>query len=337
MIRIEGLTKTFGNGAGEVHALSNVNLTIEQGDIFGVIGLSGAGKSTLVRCINRLEEPTAGEIYIDEIGMTTLSERQLREKRKEIGMIFQHFNLLMNSTVEENIAFPLQLANYPKDKIKRRVEELLQVVGLSEKRKAYPATRSGGQKQRVGIARALANAPKILLSDEATSALDPLTTEAILQLLKEINQKYGITIVVITHEMEVIKKICNKVAVMEKGTPVEVGLVLDVFSNPQSQTARNFLENELFHLSEKVQAEVKEHTRTESVLKISFRGDAADEPVLSNMIKNYPVDVSILAGNIEEIQGVNLGYLVVKIQGRQPDLERVYQYLNSKDLRWEVL
>ncbi len=337
MIRIEGLTKTFGNGAGEVHALSNVNLTIEQGDIFGVIGLSGAGKSTLVRCINRLEEPTAGEIYIDEIGMTTLSERQLREKRKEIGMIFQHFNLLMNSTVEENIAFPLQLANYPKDKIKRRVEELLQVVGLSEKRKAYPATLSGGQKQRVGIARALANAPKILLSDEATSALDPLTTEAILQLLKEINQKYGITIVVITHEMEVIKKICNKVAVMEKGTPVEVGLVLDVFSNPQSQTARNFLENELFHLSEKVQAEVKEHTRTESVLKISFRGDAADEPVLSNMIKNYPVDVSILAGNIEEIQGVNLGYLVVKIQGRQSDLERVYQYLNSKDLRWEVL
>ncbi len=337
MIRIEGLTKTFGNGTDEVHALSNVNLIIEQGDIFGIIGLSGAGKSTLVRCINRLEEPTQGEIYIEDVAMTRLSEMELREKRKEIGMIFQHFNLLMNSTVEENIAFPLKLAGYPKEKIKKRVEELLQVVGLSEKKKAYPAILSGGQKQRVGIARALANAPKILLSDEATSALDPITTEAILQLLKDINRKFGITIVVITHEMDVIKRICNKVAVMEMGTPVEVGPVLDVFSDPKSGTARNFLENDLFHLSKKVQAEVNDHRQMESVLKISFRGDTADEPILSNIIKNYPVEVSIMGGNIEEIQEVNLGYLVVKIQGKHTDLEQVYQYLNSKNLRWEVL
>ena len=333
MIELKHINKIY-NG---FNALNDISLTIKDGEICGIIGQSGAGKSTLVRCINMLEPPTSGDVIVNGRNMVTLSKRELREERKKIGMIFQHFNLLMNSTVEENIAFPLRLAGYPKDKISRRVEELLQVVGLTEKKKAYPATLSGGQKQRVGIARALANAPKILLSDEATSALDPLTTEAILQLLKEINQKYGITIVVITHEMDVIKKICNKVAVMEQGTPAEVGLVLDVFSNPQSQTARNFLENELFHLSEKVQAEVKEHTRTESVLKISFCGDTADEPILSNMIKNYPVDVSILAGNIEEIQGVNLGYLVVKIQGSQPDLERVYQYLNSKDLRWEVL
>lgn len=337
MIRIEHLTKTFAGGESTVHALSDVNLKMEKGDIFGIIGLSGAGKSTLVRCINRLEEPTGGEIYIEDIAMTKLTEVELRKKRKEIGMIFQHFNLLMNSTVEENIAFPLKMNNYPKAKIKERVKELLEVVGLTEKRKAYPATLSGGQKQRVGIARALANDPKILLSDEATSALDPITTEAILQLLKEINQKFGITIVVITHEMDVIKKICNKVAVMEHGSPVEVGSVLDVFSNPQSQTAKNFLENDLFHLSKKVQAEAKSSNRIASVLKISFCGKTADEPILSNIIKNHPVEVSIMGGNIEEIQDVNLGYLVVKIQGDKADLERVYQYLSSKNLRWEVL
>lgn len=336
MIRIENLTKTFENGASGVHALSEVNLQIEDGDVFGIIGLSGAGKSTLVRCINRLEEPTAGEVYIDEIAMTKLNEKDLREQRKKIGMIFQHFNLLMNSTVEENIAFPLKLAKYPEKKIKSRVDELLEVVGLTEKRNSYPATLSGGQKQRVGIARALANEPKILLSDEATSALDPITTESILQLLVDINKRFGITVVVITHEMDVIKRICNKVAVMENGHPVEVGTVLDVFSNPKSKTAKNFLENDLFHLSKKVQAERPEAGST-SLLKISFRGDTADEPILSNIIKNYPVVVSILGGNIEEIQDINLGYLVVKIQGEPKSLEDVYRYLNSKDLRWEVL
>lgn len=336
MIRIENLTKTFENGTSGVHALSEVNLQIEDGDVFGIIGLSGAGKSTLVRCINRLEEPTSGEVYIDEIAMTKLSEKDLREQRKKIGMIFQHFNLLMNSTVEENIAFPLKLAKYPEKKIKSRVDELLEVVGLTEKRNSYPATLSGGQKQRVGIARALANEPKILLSDEATSALDPITTESILQLLVDINKRFGITVVVITHEMDVIKRICNKVAVMENGHPVEVGTVLDVFSNPKSKTAKNFLENDLFHLSKKVQAERPEAGST-SLLKISFRGDTADEPILSNIIKNYPVVVSILGGNIEEIQDINLGYLVVKIQGEEKSLEDVYRYLNSKDLRWEVL
>ncbi|RRD94863.1 ATP-binding cassette domain-containing protein [Clostridiales bacterium COT073_COT-073] len=337
MIRIEHLTKTFGDHQDQVHALSDVNLVIEKGDIFGIIGLSGAGKSTLVRCINRLEEPTSGEVYIEDVAMTRLNESELREKRKEIGMIFQHFNLLMNSTVEENIAFPLKLSKYPKDKIQKRVDELLEVVGLTEKRKSYPATLSGGQKQRVGIARALANDPKIILSDEATSALDPITTEAILQLLKEINRQYGITVVVITHEMDVIKKICNKVAVMENGAPVEVGSVLDVFSNPQSQTAKNFLEGELFHISEKTRTEGKSASQSASLLKISFRGDITDEPIIANIMKNYQVEVSILGGNIEEIQAVNLGYLVVKIQGDQQELEQVYQYLSSKSLRWEVL
>lgn len=335
MIQIQNLNKTFGGEGNLIHALRNVNLEIEKGDIFGVIGLSGAGKSTLVRCINRLEEATSGKVIIEGTDMNSLNSSALRNKRKEIGMIFQHFNLLMNSTVEDNIAFPLKLANYPKDKIHSRINELLEVVGLTEKRNAYPATLSGGQKQRVGIARALANNPKILLSDEATSALDPLTTESILQLLKEINKKLGITIVVITHEMEVIKKICNKVAVMENGEPVEVGTVLDVFSNPKSQTAKNFLENDLFHLSKKVQEESRKSNQKESLLKISFCGESADEPILSTIIKNYNVEVSILGGNIEEIQDVNLGYLVVKIQGE--DLEKVYAFLNQKKLRWEVL
>lgn len=337
MIRIEHLTKRFGHHSEMVQALSDVNLNINKGDIFGIIGLSGAGKSTLVRCINRLEEPTSGEVYVENVPMTGLSGLGLRQKRKEIGMIFQHFNLLMNSTVAENIAFPLKLNHCPKNKLQKRVHELLALVGLEDKKNAYPATLSGGQKQRVGIARALANDPKILLSDEATSALDPLTTESILNLLKEINQKYGITIVVITHEMEVIKKVCNKVAVMEKGSPVEVGSVLDVFSNPKSKTAKNFLENDLFHLSKKVQAQSKQDKGKQSLLKVSFRGDSADEPVLSTIMKQYGVEISILGGNIEEIQEVNLGYLVMRIQGEDTELKKVYAYLDAKNLRWEVL
>lgn len=250
MIRIEKVSKVFRNKISrkkysELQALRDVSLDVKKGDIFGVIGLSGAGKSTLVRCINCLEEPTEGEIYIDGKAMTTLSNKELRKTRQNIGMIFQHFNLLMNSTVADNIAFPLKISGYPKGEVEQRVDDLLDVVGLSDKKNAYPSQLSGGQKQRVGIARALANDPDILLSDEATSALDPITTEQILDLLLDINGKYGITIVVITHEMDVIRKVCNKVAVMEDGYPVEVGDVLKVFNAPKSKTAKSFLESDI--------------------------------------------------------------------------------------------
>lgn len=337
MITIEHLTKHYISGDKRVDALKDVNLHIEKGDIFGVIGLSGAGKSTLVRCINRLEEPSSGRILVAGQEVTNMGEEQLRQTRKKIGMIFQHFNLLMNSTVADNIAFPLKLAKLPKNKIEERVNQLLTIVGLVDKREAYPAMLSGGQKQRVGIARALANEPEILLCDEATSALDPLTTDAILELLKNINQQYGITIVIITHEMSVIKKICHKVAVMEGGTPAEVGDVVEVFSRPKSKTAKDFLEDDLFHLSKEVKREVSQHQKAEHILKISFRGDIAKEPIISDLIKQYDIDVSIMAGNIEQIQRTTLGYLVVKIIGQPDQLDKSITYLKSKHLGLEVL
>ena len=242
MIRITGLSKVYSSSKGDFKALSDISLTIEDGEIYGIIGLSGAGKSSLLRCINMLERPTSGSVEIEGVDMTELSESQIREKRKKIGMVFQHFNLLMNSTVFDNIAFPMKIAKKSKEEIRERVESLLQTVNLSQKANSYPSQLSGGEKQRVGIARALANSPDILLCDEATSALDPSTTDSILTLIRDINKELGITVVIITHEMDVIKKVCTRVAVLEKGIVAEEKATRELIKAPQSNTARRFLE-----------------------------------------------------------------------------------------------
>ena len=250
MIRVEHISKTFQVNNGQVDAVKDISFSIEKGDIFGIIGLSGAGKSTLVRCLNLLEKPDEGNVFIDGKNLMELSQRQLRKERRESGMIFQHFNLLMQRNVLDNICFPMEIAGISKKEAKKRAKEFLETVGLSEKAKAYPAQLSGGQKQRVAIARVLAANPKILLCDEATSALDPQTTKSILSLLKEINQKYGITIVVITHEMAVIQEICSKVAVLDHGTLVESGSVEELFRAPKTEAAKRLILNEFRHVKE---------------------------------------------------------------------------------------
>ncbi len=243
MITIRYLNKTFVTPSGPLQVLRNVNLSIEKGEIFGVIGFSGAGKSTLVRCINRLEEPDSGEVWIGETEITRLNKKELRQARRKIGMIFQQFNLFDSRTVFRNVAYPLEVSGTPRDQIRARVDEILALVELSDKAKAYPAQLSGGQKQRVGIARALANNPEVLLSDEATSALDPKTTYAILELLEQINRKLNLTIVLITHEMDVLRHICNRVAVIEEGEIVEDGSIATIFADPRSDTTRLFINN----------------------------------------------------------------------------------------------
>ncbi len=330
MIKIKDLKKVYESKGEALEALKNINLNIEKGDIFGIIGLSGAGKSSLLRCINMLEKPTSGKVLIKNIDITSMNPKSLREVRKKIGMIFQHFNLLMHSTVYDNIAFPLKLSGYDKGKIDKRVNELLEVVDLLDKKNVYPAQLSGGQKQRVGIARALANDPEIILSDEATSALDPTTTQSILQLLKEINQKLGITIVVITHEMDVIKNICNKVAVMENGVIVEEGKVIDIFTNPKTNTAKKFLKEENINISKDIGLNNK--GVKEKILKISFLGEKAHEPILSNMVKRYHVDANIIAGNIESIQDTYFGNLVVKVSGTEEAVTSSLHYLKENKL-----
>lgn len=335
MIEIKNLSKTYISKKSTLEAVKNVNLRIQDGDIFGIVGLSGAGKSSLVRCINMLEKPTCGEILINDQDITKLSSKKLRQTRKKIGMIFQHFNLLMNSTVYENIAFPLKISGLEKTKIDKKVEELLEVVDLLDKKDAYPAQLSGGQKQRVGIARALANEPEIILCDEATSALDPNTTQSILNLLKSINKRFNITIIVITHEMNVIKNICNKVAVMENGQIVEEGSVISVFSKPKTDTLKSFLEEDTLYVPKEILIENEDIH--EKVLKISFLGHKSEEPIISHMVKKYDVNVNILAGNIENIQNTNLGHLVVKISGNEEDILASIEYLNINNLRIEVI
>lgn len=255
IIRVENISKTFQSNNGQVEAVKNMSFSIEKGDIFGIIGLSGAGKSTLVRCLNLLEKPNEGNIYVDGKNLMELSSKELRKERQDIGMIFQHFNLLMQRNVVDNICFPLEIAGVKRKEAKKRALEFLETVGLSEKAKAYPAQLSGGQKQRVAIARVLANNPKILLCDEATSALDPQTTNSILKLLKEINQKYGITIVVITHEMAVIRAICSKVAVLDHGNLVEEGSVEEIFRAPKTEEAKKLILNEVTHIKEELGVE----------------------------------------------------------------------------------
>jgi len=338
MIRLENVTKVFVQDKHKIEAVKNVSLHVKQGEIFGVIGFSGAGKSTLIRCINFLERPTEGTVRINGVDLAGLNEGQLRETRRKIGMIFQNFNLLSSCTVFDNVAAPLRLVNTPKSKIKRKVGELLEIVGLKEKESVYPSQLSGGQKQRVAIARALASEPEILLCDEATSALDPQTTESILELLLEINRKYHITIVLITHEMHVIKKICDRVAVMENGEVVEQGKVLDVFSNPKRTITKNFIKA-IFDVNvpESLLKKIREQDNPGKLLRISFVGEHAAEPIWADLAARFALRPNILYGNITQIKDTTFGVLIVQVIGEPSDIQAGMDYLRKRELQIEVI
>ncbi|MED1469829.1 methionine ABC transporter ATP-binding protein [Bacillus salipaludis] len=333
MIHFKNVSKIFELKGKKVDALKNIQLTVEKGDIFGVIGLSGAGKSTLIRTINLLEYPTSGELLIAGENLAKLSEKNLREAKKNIGMIFQHFNLLESKTVFENVAMPLLLSKKKKKEIKSRVEELVRFVGLEDKLENYPNQLSGGQKQRVGIARALATNPSILLCDEATSALDPQTTESILRLLKKINEEYQITIVIITHEMEVIKQICNRVAVMEDGKIIETGSVFDIFSQPQTVTAQNFVRSVVRdEIPASVLEQVGNGEQNGKIYKMEFFGINSGQPVISQVAKRFDVEANFLFGSINELQGVPFGQLVVELRGAEKEMEKARAYIAQQNV-----
>ncbi len=330
MIEFNNITKTFITKKSSVCALENVSLKIEKGDIFGVIGFSGAGKSTLVRMVNALEKPDSGTVIVNGKDISQLQGRQLRSFRKNIGMIFQHFNLLESKTVFQNIAIPMQLEGWPKDKIQARVKELLKFVELEDKETALPKQLSGGQKQRVGIARALALNPQILLCDEATSALDPRTTDSILELLKKINRDLNITILMITHQMNVIAQVCNKVAVLEKGQLVETGSVIDVFGNPQQETSKGFIKTVINdQLPEKVKEYLRSYKEPQKILRLRFDGRNADEPIMSLAIKETGVNISILYGTVIELEETVVGFQTVQITGSQAQLDAAVKFFEE--------
>ena len=335
-IEVKHLSKTFEQKGVHVEALSDINLTIEAGDIYGIIGMSGAGKSTLVRCLNYLEKPTDGQVFIEGKDLGTLSEKELRAQRSDIAMIFQHFNLLMQKSVIDNICFPLQIHGVKRKDAKARARELLKTVGLEDKEKAYPAQLSGGQ--RVAIARALASDPKILLCDEATSALDPQTTASILELLKSINEQFNITIVIITHQMSVIREICNRVAIIEHGELVENGLVEDIFSHPKSKAARELILRDLPEDGVKLEgavAEQLERIQSDRKLRIVFSENSAFEPVIANMILKFGTPVNILRADTKNVGGVAKGEMILGLpddRHLQIDME---EYLKEHGLEIE--
>lgn len=323
IICVENISKRFQTTAGNVHAVKNMSFTIQKGEIFGLIGLSGAGKSTLVRCLNLLEKPDEGAVYVDGKNLMELSEKELRAQRQEIGMIFQHFNLLMQKNVVDNVCFPMEIAGIKKKEAKKRALELLETVGLSEKAYTYPSQLSGGQKQRVAIARVLAVNPKILLCDEATSALDPQTTKSILKLLKEINQKYGITIVVITHEMAVIQEICSRVAVLDHGSLVEEGSVEELFRAPKTEEAKKLILNEFAHIKE---------MKSERVIRVTFGGNSAFEPIIGNVVLKYKTPVNILYANTKTINGNAEGEMILQLPESKEISEQMIAYFKEKGL-----
>lgn len=339
MIQIEHLTKIFETPSHQVLALDDVTLSINRGEIFGIIGLSGAGKSTLIRCINMLEKPTQGSIYVDGQQITSLDKRDLRCARQKIGMIFQHFNLLSSRTVFDNILFPLEIAGVPSAQAKSRVNELLDLVGLTDKAGVYPGQLSGGQKQRVGIARALANNPKVLLSDEATSALDPQTTSSILKLLKDINRQLNLTILLITHDMNVIKQVCDRVAVIDNSRIVEIGDVLSVFTNPATPTSHSFInavvKNDI--PEDLTLAKIDPQRHPTRLIRVSFIGSSAGQPIISSMIRRYDIDVNILYGNIDRVKDTPFGNLVLELIGEASLLDEAMAYLRERGLEIEVL
>ena len=338
MIRFEHVSKTFQTKNGPFDALKDVSFEIEKGDIYGVIGYSGAGKSTLIRMVNALETPTSGNVWVEGKDIGTLNQKELRNLRKGIGMIFQQFNLLESKTNYDNVAIALKLNGISKKDIEKRVTELLDFVELSDKKYSYPGQLSGGQKQRVGIARALANNPSILLCDEATSALDPKTTDSILELLKKINEMLHITIVIITHEMNVIQKICNKVAVMDYGQVVETGSVIQVFSDPRSDIARRFVGNLIRDvIPEPLVESIRRETRNSRLLRIKLENTDSTEPLLWEINRRFEVETNILYSTINVIQGIVVGIMLVLFTGTDEEIEKAEQYiLESKEEYREV-
>lgn len=338
MIRVENVSKTYTGKQGTVEAVKDVSLEISRGEIFGVIGFSGAGKSTLIRLLNGLETVTSGHIYINEKDITTLKRKELLKERQKIAMIFQHFNLLWSRTVEENIAFSLEIAGVPKAERKAKVAELIDLVGLTGREKSYPSQLSGGQKQRVGIARALANDPEVLLCDEATSALDPKTTKDILKLLVEINQELGLTIVLITHEMHVVRQICHRVAVMEEGRVVESGEVIEVFKNPQQPITKQFVgEERVDDEIDEVFHQLSTSLRPGVAVRIQYLGDRTGDAVLSEAIRKLDATVSILQGKVNITQKGILGSMIILIEEESSKAEEVIEYLKQAEIIVEVL
>jgi D-methionine transport system ATP-binding protein len=335
MIELIDLYKQYQTKNGILTAVDHVNLKIDKGQIFGIVGYSGAGKSSLLRCINLLERPTSGSILVNGINLTKLNKDQLRTARQKIGMIFQHFNLTSSRTVFQNVAFALKAAGKPQAEINKRVPELLQLVGLQDKADQYPAQLSGGQKQRVGIARALANDPQVLLCDEATSALDPKTTKSILSLLKEINETLGLTIVLITHEMEVVKEICHRVAIMQDGMIIEEGSAYDIFAQPNHPLTKDFTQTIMqFELPKKLLASRDPFGR---IVKIQFKGEKAQETVVSDVLQNCNVKGNILHGKIEYIQDTPLGIFIMELTGEASEVERAINLLKEKTSGLEMI
>lgn len=333
MIELRNISKIFDNGKVALTAVDNVNLTIEQGQIYGIIGYSGAGKSTLIRLLNGLEKPSAGSVTINGQDISAAKGEALRQARLKISMVFQHFNLLWSRTVNENIAFSMQIAGVPKAKITARVAELVELVGLKGREHAYPSQLSGGQKQRVGIARALANNPDVLLCDEATSALDPQTTDQILDLLLDINRRFKLTIVLITHEMDVIRRVCDCVAVMDAGQIVEQGSVADVFLHPQHPTTKRFVQEDE-QVDEGEQRDDFAHVPGR-IVRLTFQGDATYAPLLGTVARETGVDYSILAGRIDRIKDVPYGQLTLALIGG--DMEAAFARFKAADVHMEVL
>ncbi|MFG6148141.1 methionine ABC transporter ATP-binding protein [Halobacillus sp. B23F22_1] len=337
MISIKDLTKVFQTKDQEVRAVDELNLSIDKGEIFGVIGYSGAGKSTFIRLLNRLEEPTSGEIELNNEILTGLKKNDLRLARQEIGMIFQHFNLLWSRTVFDNIAFPLEIAGVSRKNREERVNELIELVGLSGRGGSYPSQLSGGQKQRVGIARALANNPKVLLCDEATSALDPETTDSILDLLVGINEKLGLTIVLITHEMHVIRKICHRVAVMEQGKVVESGDVLDVFLHPKEKVTKRFVDQVMGDPDREDSLNlIQENYRSGEVIQLHFVGENTNQALISDLSRRFEVDINILHGKITQTQKGAYGTMLVQLVGDEEVVSQSINYIRTTSVEVEV-
>lgn len=328
MIQVENLCKSFSTKSGTVEAARNISFSIEKGEIFGIIGLSGAGKSTLVRCLNLLERPTSGSVWVNGKNLTELSERKLRKERQNIGMIFQHFNLLMQRTALDNVCFPMEIVGISKKEARKKALEYLKIVGLEEKALSYPSQLSGGQKQRVAIARVLASDPEILLCDEATSALDPQTTKSILELIRKINKEYGITVVVITHEMSVVQEICNRVAVLERGVLVEFGTVEELFRSPKTEAARRLV------FSGRAQIQKMNGKR---LVRVTFKDRSSFEPVIANLVLTYRTPVNILYADTKNIGGSAEGEMILQLPEIEETAEKMIEYLRETNMGVEEL
>lgn len=341
MITLRDVSKTFDVAIGNIHAVKHVNLEINDKEIFGIIGYSGAGKSTLIRCMNVLERPDTGSVLIDDEDLTKLSEKQLRKIRKKIGMIFQHFNLMFSRNVYQNIAFPLKGSGLSKEDQHKKIMELLELVDLVEKKDAYPSQLSGGQKQRVAIARALANDPKVLLCDEATSALDPQTTKSILKLLKQVNERLGLTIVLITHEMSVVKEICDRVAIMEGGEVIEEGAIIDVFRKPKAEITKSFIAttSNISHIYDMLQENSTFTTLKEGqqLLQLNYSTINTSKALISEISRYFQVDTNIIFGNVEIIKNTPLGDLIVILSGEGKQVQKAITYLEEHNVKVEVL